>query len=874
MNSITGLVTEVSNNFYAVKTLIGTFKNVPSCIGSCLVNDSVTLVFSNPSEHRNPVIINKLNSGVSIDSNRLLTSKIMFGNGQWVTPESDFLNSCGLTIPSNQVLIRLDGLRPGTLTTLSSFPRFSTGSDLYGQWEDWISSSDQLGLLSFTSSSGDGGSVTVLAVYSTEWFRSAYIGGYIGKIREYSIAGSGSGIADRDIYFEGGQEHRGGRESSRLAMGRRQGYFFVDLVTDSRGIYIIPLETGIYAFRRFDGAMRKTNWVQDVLNPTNSGSVSVYGKYVLGSGWAGYDKSESALAAFNASLQGADPAAAYLADPTFGWLGRIKLPDDSTRGVLRLYTRISEEVDPDNYGLAYAYSEIDLKGRIPGKTTRRIFSNGIYFNVARALLQSDGSPLTAPGGGDLAFAARIKSNLQSLRWPWLIAADRIEAWLSVCSQSDGPTSADPGQCYWTLYSLDVKRATPDVTVRNQLVTPATPATIERFPGILATRTTEILADAAASRAVDGGDDAYYPSGYLIGFSNTFEDGHFVHSDYYLAGYFYDGEDPALPADGWTEEDRWIGHPLPGDLASPDYTVVGPSTDVGLDAIVPGSGASPTGAKDLDGNHYEAASEPIHILDDLQVQSGYILDPAGLLIPGGSVIKATLVKSNVTDTFRQYLYAGHRYAERKYTCGHRTWLTKTSHDGTSNSKADISERFTWSNSTADRATNLPLLGSVWQIEPVGDCLLVLRQGYWSVTAGKPDLAKREPYLEIYTRSAMTRLRKISLHPPGDTGRALFCRYDLAPFMRVGVDVNGKCWALIYTEWITEEDDNAINRLELVQHQITHIAYKVTISRYDHIWKGKKENGYPLPIESSNFVIANNKAYWIEKSNSLVEYVSPP
>lgn len=785
---------------------------------------------------------------------------MMFGDGQWVTPESDRLNSCGLTIPSKQIRIKLDGSTPGTISTIDSFNRFVTGPELPGRWQDFVTNIDQTGLLAFTVPDGTGGTVTVLACYYTLWLGVSYINGYTGQIREYSIAGSSSGISDRTIWFTEALEGRAGTPSVNSAADRRQGYFFIDTVTDPMGLYVMALETGIYNLRRSDNTMRKSNWVPDVNFPSNIGSVSAYGDYVIGCGWAGYDKSEAALTSFNVMMQGADPAAAYLQDPTFGWQDRIKLPDDSSRAVLRIYTRFTLAEDPGNYGLSFGYNNIDLKGIIPGKTIRRIYSNGIHFRLSRALLTSSGSPLTAPSGGELALAPRVHSNIQSLRWPWLISGTRAEFWISVCAQVDGSTSAEPGQSYWTLCAVTPKTRT--MTAKNQLVTPFSPALNPRFPDLLATRESEIGIAATASRSVDGGDINFYPEAYRISAS--------FGSVIYLAGYHYEGIDSADPPDKWSEVDRWIDHPLPGDLTSDNYTRESPSNDVGLDAIVPGAGASPSGSFDLNGNHYAAVSEPIHFLDNLTPDT-LVLDPGGLRMPGTGTpvyIKVTVTKTDGYST----MYAAHKKSNRHWTKGHKTWLVRTSEDGFSRIKKDISERFTWNNSTADRAKDLPLLGCVWQVTPVGQYVFVLRQCYWSVTSGKPDQTKREPYLEIYSKE-LNLLQKISLHPPTDTGRALFGIYDLAPRMRVGFDAAGSAWAEICTEWITLTDYNAINRLELVQHLKTEIKYKAALERTDHLWQGKKEAGIPLPGEMSNIVFHGDRAYWIEGNNSVVQYAPP-
>lgn len=806
-----------------------------------------------------PFVVGRGKSGVESLSGVILT-----GNGEWVTPESDFLNSYGLTVPMSQLVWRLDGGSPGTITTLATLTRFGSGTptDL-----DYVNHTDQLGLLAFTAPVGGGGTSTVLACYATNWANTGNSSGTSGTITERAIQGSTAEIADTTITFGGYLASESRSTANTLqAQDRKQGYFFVDLTVNTRGIYVVLLDSGIYIARRSDNTQARTEWTFDILRPNRSGNVSFCGKFLV-EGWAGYDKSQAALDAFNAGMFGADPATSYLYDPQSGYLELIQLPDVAARGVMRIYTRQDD--------LTYVAHEIDLKGRAPGRTVRKIFGAGLYYRGTRNLYDGAGAPLLDGGGDEILQAARSLYKIVSTRWPWLVvpAKKRTEIWFSVASQIDGATSADPGQGYWQLFSVEA--TTRAVTLRNQLVTPLNPATPEVYAGIVADSNAIFAAEATASRALT--EPLFFMRRVTQFYLGVFQD-YFLYS----RGYFYDGIDPAATADIWRETDRWIQHPLPGDLTSEDYIS---GADVAIDAIVPGSSVAPSGAKDLRGNHYEIASEPIHFTDGVTTaqrsdfSSGAVLgDPD---FPFDSPYATTVTDDSAGyNTGGTVIIAHRKYGYRSYSQGHKTWLTKTSHDGNTRPKVDITETISYDFGGQDKLQNYPKMLCCWQLVVVGEFLFVLRQCLWELvsgvftTTGARDRMAREPYLEIYATSTLARLQKISLHPPADTSHTLFPAYDVAPRIGpVGVDINGNAWAQIFTDWLTVADAGSGSRLSLVQHQKTEIRYKTAITRTDHLYQGVKETGIPLPSEACNIAANNSKAYVIDGSAAIKEYVGP-
>lgn len=544
---------------------------------------------------------------------------ILVGNGQWLTPEADYSNSYGLTLPFKRLILKLDGSTPGTLSVLQS------GINEYAVGVDWGSADPavnerrrlfhekmhvrQFGLLAYTEAV-PGGSRTILARYTTVWANPIYAEGYIGVIQEYDISGTTT-IAEWSFNFSTDEEHPNALNESQASrigyhamVDRRQGYFFVDLVSESSAIYIVAVDTGIHTLYKSSGLRYRSDWFPDPLRPQNAGSVTAWGKYVFECGWSGWDKSTAALDDFNAlvgALGGMDPATLRLALRD-GGLVDLPLPDDTTyRGDFRYYVRQADNT--------YTTMSVSLRNLLGGgKTTRKVLSCGIYTYYDTPILLADGSP-----AGILDTGAGW--NLQSSRWPlWL---DEVkEIWIGLCSMADGATAEDPGQSFFQVVSIDFSAGI--ASVKSEIASVAT--VIEPYPGWLADKMAEESALAAASRSTVSDTGSYTthhvvatdPSGGDLTIPNT--------TWQHLVGWTYDGIDPAFSVDKWLESDQFIPHPWP--------CVGGPSAYAALlglnDAMAITSRATPAGCFDREGNHYTIVSEPVHVYESLV--TGLVYDP--------------------------------------------------------------------------------------------------------------------------------------------------------------------------------------------------------------------------------------------------------
>lgn len=607
---------------------------------------AVTVRFNNVNGGR-PYI--KFGYGFMGDAVDLTIRQILFGDGSWTTPEADSLNSHGLTVANRQILLNSGG----TLTTLESgIQRFSTAGGA-GTWFYFVSHLDQLGLLAFTTPvTLSESTTTVLACFATLW--DSYLTGFSsgqGAIREYCIGGLDISLHTRTLTYSPGYELRPQISNYPVpASDRNHGYFFVDIVTDSYGVYIVTLENGIIVHRRSDDAQHKSAWTPDQSLPGRTGSCSVYGQWLVEGCYTGYDKSQNALDQFNGLMQYTDPALAYLGmrDGTFE---QIRLPDNANRAMFRFYVR-------DATTMVYTGYEIDLKAMVSGVTPRKVHSCGAWYPYGVALYDSGGTELDL-GDGTLLLYSGADYNMQCNRWPWLArpaateggTPPAVEVWFWVCTQAGkaGDEVNNAGRSYWTLCAL--QPATSITEIKNQLITSADPIPyIEPYTGWWADQQAAQAASSAASLETGAPDSFEGNASYAI---YVADDPGYVPEDpvnpvggrlyvtgtteVRLRGSIYNGTVANNPQND--DMDRFVPHPLPTNAGA-----LGPVESQMQDGMVPTSDHVPSGCFDLHANHYCILGKPV------KVASGI----AGILEYDGEV---PLKVTTETQTGTKYWFAG-------------------------------------------------------------------------------------------------------------------------------------------------------------------------------------------------------------------------
>ena len=879
---------------------------------------AVTVRFNNVNGGR-PYI--KFGYGFMGDAVDLTVYDIFFGDGSWITPEADYLLSAGLiTAADRQIKV---STTLGTLSQIATVTRFETGSDLYGDTSKFINISDQLGLLSFTVADGVGGTVTVLALFTTLWYHAtASIIGTSAKIREFSIAGSTSGLFDNKTwsyssYFPGYEVQQ---SKGPYYYNRRNCYFFIDLITlpAEAGIYVVALETGIYAHKReASSTVVHTNWAYDKNRPNRTGNIQSYGKYLLECGYLGTDRSDNALNEFNGTLQGNDPAHSYTYNENNGYYDLVSLPDDAGRSVLHFYVR-KEDLTYDHYAL-------DLRAIFP-QTIYRLYSCGTYRDNQTNLYDEAGAELKPTGDPEgigliLSPSSAYTFWTQSSRWPVLAytvaSVNKIEFWFWVCF-TEG-TGVAIGQSYWSLVALDAISRT--FTVKNQLVTAGAPTLLYPSAEWLAAQmsTWEAYAEAsmqyeAASSLMDPGSDGDYPT--------INESGELINTPLYfprrLQGVSCDGFDPEPGKNNrpWAS-DKFIPHPLPGDTTDSFYAF---QDEFLFDSIYLTSRQAPSGVFDQRGHHFQILSEPFHYADGTGLSTitpivptitqvypanyyfiyqdvpadwaqstfykyfeagvfpeGEEPDERTVLIVGGywddgdgivfhpSYSYGPLTWTSIPCTYEERYHAPGLVLVGDFYTRYKTWLVVTSPTAPV-AKIDISEYKTWG-SAGTLFQNIPLLACVWQWEVVGNYLFIVRQCFTGTY--DPGINAREPYLEIRNKVTGTVLYKESLRPAGGTTHS--CMYDFPPIFRTQKDSQGNAYAQIYTSWLASGGD-ATNFSQRI-HVKTDIKFTGSINREEHIYTGIKETNIPSPHEISNMVINGRNMFWAEGSNSVEKYTPP-
>lgn len=620
-NGAGGIQAEIEGEVYG--------PGVPALDPDLQVGDSAPVGFLNPGSNRQPLILSHKPRLLELPPGSLTRpSSAGVGNGQWLTPEADYRNSCGLTEPTKQLILKLDGSKPGTLRVLESdIQRF----EIREEWGEkarlthYAKHVDQLGLIAYTQQA-NGRSSTILARYSTMWVAPYGIDGHLGVIHEYDIGGEPSAIAEWVFSFHEisespyTYENLGSRNGYRAQVDRRAGYFFADILTESRAIYMVCLDSGIHTLRKSDGTQHFANWFPDPLRPQSAGAVTAWGKYVFECGWSGYDKSNTAFNDFNATIGYVDPATLYL-PLRDNSLIRLPLPDNTTyRADLRYYVR------SDDFS-TYTTMSLSLLGLVDGKVTRKILSCGIYTYGDTRILLADGSAAgslldTGPGW-----------NLQSSRWPLWISAESKTIWFWLASMVDGETAEKPGASYFQIFALNF--AAGSLSKKGEMV--SSKVVLEPYPGWKADRMAEHAALATASQSTQT-QTGYHTTSAVVAHDPWGNPQVIPYATYfYNVGWTYEGIDPAYKEE-YDEADQYLPHPWPCP-GGPDAYLSLVNTN---DAIAISSRATPSGCFDSQGNHYMIVSEPIKVYTTMG--SNYVYNPRPSDIPPWAFWLPTLAET--------------------------------------------------------------------------------------------------------------------------------------------------------------------------------------------------------------------------------------
>lgn len=512
------------------------------------------------------------------------------GDGQWVTPEADFLNSRGLTVASKWLRFST----PHVLNTLFATARW--GSDPWGAIAMY---SEPLGQVAFTVKVPSG-TATYLATFWVNFDGGWY--GTNGTITETVIQGQFA-TTQRTINF--GTNPSNGinyetLEGDSFFRERRQGFLFVDVVTKDTGIYVLPLRnTGIYVIDRATGSAGFTPYPADANRGfTRGGSVSCYGKFAVECGYTGWDHSDQALEQYSSLIDFRDPIN----------IEGITLPDHAGRGKVWVYTRKDD--------LTFDSAAVDLKAVTPN--LMRILGCGCFSSDTQYWHDTSTDEYVAYASPYTPSWQRILSH----RFPWILEKRKDPlVMIQTSVMTKVKTFGDPGLSMWQLLSLNPN--SKEVKVVNQKINKNAP--MYAHPGWLEERRIAYSIESAAS--ILPGNPEGSPWGATTNRTEnltTDGNGDPVVFEYQTVqrtrGWKLEAIDEFRDGDtnAFEFRDAFLMHPLAGDVDEHSYNAISNLIGLGYDSWA--SITSPlncSGVVDGYQRHFCVVSEPIPFVNRLQ-----------------------------------------------------------------------------------------------------------------------------------------------------------------------------------------------------------------------------------------------------------------
>ena len=914
-NDIGGILASIEGEIYG--------PGVPSLDPGLSAGDSVPVAFILPNSSRQPLLVprrpllKEISQGVWDHFMKYLPT--FPGFAQWIQAEGSWGCPSGITLTGAATV--WDSSKIVSWGYVNRYPSL-IGSNVGYQTSTLADCNDVTGLVAFDQA----GSLRVGALWALWDGQPA--DGYNATglapvttatdvvIREYNSAGTYTNYSLAPLMAK--QQKSGSGLISTVAgqRNRRGGWLFIDLLSDTTGVYVACLQDGFYFLRRSDHHVFRASYPADVsrVSPTTdpadgsaatllptalrTGSHCMFGAWILDCSYDLYDNSASINADWSNTNQ-------------------VK-PNHTNRGQVWSSIRASD--------FTMNHQSIDLKQLVPNLV--RSMGCGIQVSLWNNLpatrfpiLWDELSNPAAPRHEAILWFCGIDNS-----WNSHIVLARIELsdrTLTTIEDRVAPMSFPlqyPGIISDALGWWTSECNSSRVPYRSGLDDQA----LSLNPANSAGYTSASLLVNADSDCLVGGpnngqkiSNTSLPANhYLTAHGNTV--GEDCHDNSIYRGFDFGGYDSSALVKSSQTATFCLPHPLPGDVTEDDIANLQSDAYSGAlpGTLTPGSIYSPSGVVGAQQNHYLIHSEADYMITSTALGSPVSahtapFDPSvpGSFppIPAGAINVILLPFGIGTDIYAYTLCRAYSGGGTIWTKGqvnlipqtklvYTTWLTKRNLDNSIAWRIDITDYYSWAGVTGTTsqwvtipAPAYPHLTCRWQYEEVGGYVFVLAQHAWAAgeslvsirpISGPGVLTARDPYLDIYQASDGMLVGRINLRIPTDVPARAYSLWinpayldGYPPRMRCLKNSLGQSVAEINMAWRPNTGDGGYGTTGDVWSR-TVIAWGSTspttsgvISRTDVAYgadnaSGFLSVGYPIQSDTENRAITQSYgSFWL-------------